>query len=124
MLSICNLFVSCFVKQSRFQMVQGDIVEPLDSDVEDIVQNRNQEEMLKNLTTFKLTLEEDEKESRSKLYLPYFKYGTSDHVNLTHMYEKYSDFNYCSDFYCSAQKTHVEDPEALDDYDDEEDEEV
>jgi hypothetical protein len=105
-------------------MVQGDIVEPLDSDVEDIVQNRNQEEMLKNLTTFKLTLEEDEKESRSKLYLPYFKYGISDHVNLTHMYEKYSDFNYCSDFYCSAQKTHVEDPEALDDYDDEEDEEV
>jgi len=37
------------------------------------VQTKNQEEVLKNLTTFKLTLEEDERESKNKLYLPYFE---------------------------------------------------
>ncbi len=35
--------------------------------------SKTQEEVLKNLTTFKLTVEDNEKESRSKLYLPYFE---------------------------------------------------
>ncbi|ODN02874.1 hypothetical protein Ocin01_03795 [Orchesella cincta] len=56
----------------------------------------NGSDMLKNLTTFKLTLEDEERESKNSLHLPYFE----------------------------AQKTSLDNPDNFDDFeDDEEDEE-
>jgi len=68
-------------QQSKFEIRKGEIIE-LSTDEQWRFSSRNQDDVLKNLTTFKLTLEDNEKESRSRLYLPYFEY-VNDFVYLT-----------------------------------------
>jgi hypothetical protein len=38
-----------------------------------VVKPDNAEDIMRSLTTFKLTIEEDEKESKNQLYLPYLE---------------------------------------------------
>jgi len=52
-------------------MVNGDIRDIRKDPLSVTPQNRNPD--LASLTTFKLSLEADEKESKSRLHLPYFK---------------------------------------------------
>jgi len=58
-------------EQTRFQVCNGEIIELKESSVAAPTSDHHTD-ILKNLTTFKLTVEDNEKETRSKLYLPYF----------------------------------------------------
>lgn len=65
---------SCVIQTSTFTIVEDEIKEEMVHEFgEKGRSGSSSSEVLKNLTTFKLTLEDDEKESKNRLHLPYFE---------------------------------------------------
>jgi len=76
-------------EQTKFQVLNGEIVELKESLVS-APPSDHQTDVLKNLTTFKLTVEDNEKETRSKLYLPYFN-AQKEELDTELDYQEYDD---------------------------------
>jgi hypothetical protein len=60
-------------QQSTYEVINGEVKETKKKVFNGVDQGESQRNLLASLTTFKLTLEEDEQASKSRLHLPYFK---------------------------------------------------